>query len=337
MLFRAISLLLLGVPLYTSALAAQGTLVVVNQKEHSVELVDPASKSVETRVPVGINGHEVAVSKDGKLAYVPIYSNVGVGKPGTNGQTIDVVDIASHTVVRSIDLGKPVRPHRAIFGPDGLLYVSAELDDAIYVVDTKTGTVVGKVPTGAEQSHMFYFSPDGKRIYTANVGEGSVSVIDVKAKKVLTTIPLTKRVQRMVVSKDGRWVFTSDWDLQRIAVIDTKTDKLDRWIATGAMPYVTEPTPDGKELLIGETSGHAGLLEVLDLATMTIIRSIPMASLPNAFLVHDGLAYMSCPGNGAIEILQMGASSPQTWALLPPIKLTPGVDGLGWSPITPKP
>jgi len=260
-----------------------------------------------------------------------------VGKPGTNGQTIDVVDIASHKVVTSIDLGKPVRPHRAIFGPDGLLYVSAELDDAIYGIDVKKNTVVEKLPTGAPQSHMFYFSPDGKRVYTANVGEGSVSVIDVKTKQVLTTIPLTKRVQRMVVSKDGRWVFTSDWDQPRIAVIDAKTDKLDRWIATSGMPYVTEPTPDGKELLIGETSGHAGLLEVLDLATMKIIRSFPMASLPNAFLVHDGLAYMSCPGNGAIEILQMGASSPQTWALLPPIKLTPGVDGLGWSPITPKP
>jgi len=49
-----------------------GNLVVVNQADHSVLIVDPVSHSTLGKVTVGVNGHEVAVSKDGRLAYVPI-------------------------------------------------------------------------------------------------------------------------------------------------------------------------------------------------------------------------------------------------------------------------
>ena len=51
-----------------------------------LSLIDPeAGKQVAT-VPVdGVTGHEVAASPDGKTAYVPIYGDSGVGRPGTDG------------------------------------------------------------------------------------------------------------------------------------------------------------------------------------------------------------------------------------------------------------
>ena len=57
-------------------------LLVANQMEHSVLLVDPMSKQVLATVGVDINGHEVAVSPDGRFGYVPIYGNTWVGMPG---------------------------------------------------------------------------------------------------------------------------------------------------------------------------------------------------------------------------------------------------------------
>jgi DNA-binding beta-propeller fold protein YncE len=151
-------------------------LFVANQMEHSVLLVDPMSKQVLATMGVDINGHEVAVSPDGRFGYVLIYGNTWVGMPGSNGSTIHVVDLRQGRTVAVIDLGKEVRPHSAHFGPDGLLYVSAELANAIYIVDTKTRSLVGEIPTGASHTHMFVFSPDGQRIYTANNEAGSVSV-----------------------------------------------------------------------------------------------------------------------------------------------------------------
>jgi hypothetical protein len=86
-------------------------LLVANQMEHSVVLVDPVSKQVLATVGVDINGHEVAVSPDGRFGYVPIYGNTWVGKPGSNGSTIHVVDLHRARSVAVIDLGKEVRPH----------------------------------------------------------------------------------------------------------------------------------------------------------------------------------------------------------------------------------
>src|SRR5262249_1387616 len=69
---------------------SQGIRVVANQFEHTTLLVDPDARKEIAKISVGINGHEVTVDKAGKFAYVPIYGNSGVGKPGTDGSTIDV-------------------------------------------------------------------------------------------------------------------------------------------------------------------------------------------------------------------------------------------------------
>jgi len=324
-----------------SALPAQttsGTLIVVNQKQHAVDLVDPTDGKLLTAINVGVNGHEIVVSKDQKLAYVPIYSNVGVGKEGTNGQFIDVIDLHQAKVIKSIDLGHPVRPHKPLFGPDGLLYVSAELDNAIDIINPKTDKVIGQIPTGAPQSHVFSISPDGRHAYTANVGSGSMSVLDLKTRKLLKVIPLTKTVQRVAVSNDNRWVFTSDWDNPRVAVIDAQTNTLSRWIPTEGTPYVTQPTPDGRYLLVGALKDHAlkegpGVLNIVDLHTWTVVRTIPTSAEVISFLVHDGRAYMSCAANGAVEVLDVRSAHPEQWTLGPTIHLSPGVDAMAWTDI----
>src|ERR1700753_2555941 len=103
------------------AASSKGLLVVANQFEHTALIVDPDTRKEIAKGSVGVHGHEVTVTPDGKFAYVPIYGNSGVGKPGTDGSTIDVIDIANRKLAYSIDLGKPLRPHNPEFGPDGNL------------------------------------------------------------------------------------------------------------------------------------------------------------------------------------------------------------------------
>jgi YVTN family beta-propeller protein len=308
-----------------SAPAAHGMLVVANQHEHTALLIDPETRQELAKVVVGVNGHEVAVSPDSRFAYVPIYGNSGVGKPGTDGTTIDIVDLREHKLAATIDLGKPLRPHRAEFGPDGLLYVTAELDHAVDVIDPATRKVIAEIPTGAIESHMVVISPDGSRAYTANVAAGSVSVLDLKQRTLVTVIPVAKIVQRISISADGKRVFTHDQDAPRIAVIDTATNKVASWIPVPATVYSSSPTADGRKLLASSPSGK---IFVIDLASAKVEESfdIPPA-LGELLLTPDGkFAFVSCPAAGTIEVLDVPGRK-----LLQPIKLTPGVDGLAWA------
>ena len=154
----------------------QGARLLVDQKgDRSLAIVDPvAGKVIGDVAEGGITGHEVAGSPDGKLAFVPIYGNSGVGKPGTDGQKIVAIDVATHKVVGEIDFDHGVRPHCAVFGPkDGMLYVTTELDHSITMIDPKTLKIVGSIPTGQPESHMFTISHDGLRGVHGECGAGN--------------------------------------------------------------------------------------------------------------------------------------------------------------------
>jgi YVTN family beta-propeller protein len=305
-----------------------GLLLVANKGDRTLSVIEPRTGGQIAVVPEGgITGHEVIASPDGLHAFVPIYGNSGVGKPGTDGSTIDVIDLESDRVISTFDFGHGVRPHCILVGPtDGLLYVTTELDKAITVIDPKTMKIVGTVPTGEPESHMLAISHDGKRGYTANVGPGSVSVLDLVARKTITVIPVTTHVQRISISPNGRWVFTSDTDKPRLAVIDVATNKIHRWIAMTGTGYGTASTPDGKWLLVAMPDAKG--VAVIDLATLKVVKTISVPASPQEVLVRpDGhVAYVSCDTSHQVAAIDIA-----TWKVQL-IKAGSGADGLAWAP-----
>jgi YVTN family beta-propeller protein len=306
----------------------QGRLLVAEKGQQSLAIVDPVSGKVLASIPEGgVTGHEVIASPDGRLAFVPIYGNSGVGKPGTDGRTLTVIDIASQKVVNIVDFGHGVRPHCPLIGPrDGLLYVTTELNQTVTLIDPKTLKIVGYIPTGQPESHMLALSHDGKRGYTANVGPGTVSVLDISARKVLKIIPISKNTQRIAISPDDRWVFTADQTKPQLAVIDTKSNSVSKWIPLEGIAYGTAPTPDGRWLLV--TLPDQNKIAVVDLKTMQVVQSVAVGVYPQEIVVRpDGkAAYVSCATSNQVAEINL-----ENWTLIRLIQTGKATDGLAWA------
>lgn len=305
-----------------------GMLIVANKGDSSLGIVDPAAgRQLATVAEDGVTGHEVIASPDGKLAYVPIYGNSGVGKPGTDGQKMVVIDLAERKLVGDLDFGHGVRPHCPKFGPkDGLLYVTTELDKTISVIDPKTLKIVGTIPTEQPESHMLAISHDGRRGYTANVGPGTVSVLDMENRKNLAVIPISKMTQRISVSVDDSMVFTSDQTKPQLAVIDASNNRVKQWVPLPGTGYGTAPTPDGRWLVVAVPK--ANKVAVVDLRSMQVAHTIDVPSAPQEALVRpDGkVAYVSCDVSHKIAAIDL-----TSWKVNELIDAGKGTDGLAWA------
>lgn len=311
--------------------ASDGTLLVANQKDRTLSLIDAAAgQQVAAVQENATTGHEVTASPDGRTAYVPIYGNSGVGRPGTDGTEMLVIDVPSQKIKGKVDFGHGVRPHCPIYDTKrNVLYVTTELDKTVSIIDPQSLKIVGTIPTEQEESHMLAISHDGKRGYTANVGPGTVSVLDLENRKHLATIPISGTTQRISISPDDKMVFTADQKTPRLAVIDTSTNKVKSWVKLADKGYGTASTKDGRYLLVAVPAPKH--VAVVDLHTLEVVRTVDVPGNPQEVLMRpDGkVAYVSCNVSGKIAAIDL-----TTWkAQL--IDAGHGADGLGWSNLKP--
>ncbi len=309
------------------------TLLVVNQGDFTLSLIDPESGRTLGTVPTGNaqgHGHEVAVSPDGRTAWVPIYGNSGVGKPGTNGRRILVIDLPSHRVTQTITFDHGVRPHLPYYDVRRKrLYVSTELMQSLTIIDPRTETIIGSIPTGQPESHMFVVSHDGRRAYTANVGPGTISVLDIPHRRTLAIIPVAKRTQRISISPDDSMVFTSDQMHPQLVVVDTAKDAVKTRIPMPATGYGSATTPDGRWLLVALPAANA--VGVIDLHALRMAGSIPVCTKPQEILVQPddaSTAYVSCMGSASVAVVDIPGRTMKR-----EIHTGAKPDGLGWAAV----
>jgi YVTN family beta-propeller protein len=249
-----------------------------------------------------------------------------VGLPGSDGSKLAVIDLDQRKLINTIDFGHGVRPHCPIIGPkDGLLYITTELDSSVAIIDPKTLKIVGSIPTTQPESHMLAITADGKYGYTANVGPGTVSVLDLAQRKTIAVIPVATHVQRISVSPDNRWAFTSDTQQPRLAVINTSTRKVERWISLPATGYGSAFSNDGKQLLIALP--NANRVAVIDLASSRIVKTVDVPAAPQEVLVRPDskVAYVSCSQSGQVAAIDLN-----NWNVKV-MDAGKGADGLAWA------
>jgi YVTN family beta-propeller protein len=138
-----------------------------------------------------------AIFHDGKL-----YGIRGrKGSPLSHNQTLQVIDFQSKKVEKILPLSD--NPYNLIFVEDKL-YVThfndgtpSQPDHRVSIIDPQTYRIEDVLEVGKGPAGICYSKSLGK-VYTANVWDNSVSVIDVKTRKVIKTIPTNQKFTNVV-------------------------------------------------------------------------------------------------------------------------------------------
>jgi DNA-binding beta-propeller fold protein YncE len=188
----------------------QGLLLVDKLGGH-VRFFDPASLAERSSLELPKNPHDFALSADHRFAYVPIYGPGIYNRNPEPGHELYVIDVAERKVANVIDLSPYRSPHGVQIDANGMLYVTAELDRKVLVIDSRTNRIVDNIDhEGA--GHWLAVLPDGSKAYVANKDDKPfVTVLDLTARKQIATVPMPRGTQGIAASPDGTRVIAMDF------------------------------------------------------------------------------------------------------------------------------
>jgi len=145
---------------------------------------------------------------------------------------------------------------------------------------TATHLTVGRGPEG------FDVSPDGRELWAANSGDGTVSIVDVAAKKVVQTVPVeTKHSNRLKFTPDGKRVLVSDLGSGDLVVLDAASRAVVKRLGLGHGAAGILLAGDGSRAFVAVSPDDN--VAVIDLGTLTVTSRIATGKGP------DGLAWAS--------------------------------------------
>lgn len=151
---------------------------------------------------------------------------------------------------------------------------------------------------------MSWATEKNVRIYVANYGGSTISVIDPVAKKVVREIDGFPMPHGIVTSPDGKRLYVSSESERVLDVVDEKSGKIIKKVALSGRPQNIAITKDGARVLICIRSDPSAL-DVVETTALQKVKSIPMKDgLHNVVVTPDGkyAVASSPPGHSLIVV-----------------------------------
>jgi YVTN family beta-propeller protein len=249
--------------------------------------------------------HELLVIPETGLAYVPIFGDGIHGRNPNPQHHLCIFDLHKRAHVGTIDLRPYIAPHTLKLGPDGLIYITCENSAVVAVIDRKTNKVVEAIDSGSTNGHRLIISPDGKRLYTENEEDGTVSVIDLPARKLLGKIKAPRPLAGIAISADGKTVVAVDDAEPKLILIDTDAGKVREEIVLKDVPkaaQITRYAPDNS--LLGVTSLNSDTVSLIDPSFREQF-AIKVGSQPMDMAFHGDELFVACQGDGSIHVVDI--------------------------------
>ena len=179
-----------------------------------------------------------------------------------------------------------VEPEGMAVSPDDSIAVTtSETTNMAHLIDTRTHEVIANVLVDQRPRHA-EFTPDGSKLWVSSEIGGTVSIIDIATHateaKVDFEVPGVARdsIQPVGIriTRDGATAFVALGPANRVAVVDTRTLKVQSYILVGQRVWHLALTPE--EDLLFTTNGVSNDVTVIDAKTYKAIKSIKVGRYP---------------------------------------------------------
>jgi len=295
-----------------NASAGTAGAVLVCKVDSFVAFYDPKTLALVDEIKLPNHPHEVALSPDRRKAYVSIYGNGIVGTNTRPGTQIAVIDLAQRKLDGFIEIAPFLAPHGMMFDRAGMLWSTAELSNALVVVDPVRGIVAGEVQVGSHRTHWLAVTPDGGKIYAPHRQLNWISVIDVASRKLVKQIPnFIYECQGIAVAPDGNRVYQASSARPEVSVIDPKSDTVAGSILVEGLgefpPQLTRlrVTPDNRHVVVTyNVSGMAAVLDTGDLRRQRLF-AVEKGPMGIAFPDQGSKAFIANHNQGSVSVIDL--------------------------------
>ena len=135
------------------------------------------------------------------------------------------------------------------------------------------------------------------RIYVTNSAGDTIDAIDTATNKIVQVIRGIELPHGIAFSPDGSRIYISNESESVLDVVDRESGQILKKVALSERPNNLAVTMDGRRVLVG-VRAQPGSIDVIDTATLTKIKSIPVnGSVHNVYVTPDGKFAVS----GSIE------------------------------------
>ena len=177
-----------------------------------------------------------------------------------------VVDLRTKNMLRRIQL--PAENYTCLLSPDKKeLYISSWGSAQLLVYHTQLNKLIATIPVGSNPNDLC-LTKNGRFLYVANANDNSVSIVDVKKRKVLETIvaslfadaPTGSTTNSVALSSDEKTLYIANADNNCLAVFDVSVPGNSS--SVGFIPVGWYPTcvrTAGNNIYVSNGKGYTSL------------------------------------------------------------------------------
>jgi DNA-binding beta-propeller fold protein YncE len=240
--------------------------------DQALQLIDAADGRLLASAPVKKSWLGLALSPDGKTAYLS----------GANSNAVHLYAVSETGIAEAGSIpvttqgdGKrePFPSGLAVSADGGTLWVARVLADDLLRIDLTTKGVTAVLPIGP-RPYRPVVSPDGRLVAVSRWGGASVAFVDAATAKVVASAATEDHPCDMLFSPDGKLLYVAQANRNRVAIVDVESARVVRQVSValgldgpgtasadllpdGSTPNALALSRDGKTLFVANADDDA--------------------------------------------------------------------------------